>query len=638
MSVLREYALSSTYESVVAKATFRRPQHDAFEKFHQLMRALGGDIPTMSQKEIANRISDLGYLESIPSNLLFDLATGVGKTRLLGGLIVYLALARQTKNCLILAPRVAILDKLKRECDPASSKYLFIDRSLIANPNVCFRSDLLSFEPNPQKLNVFILSPQTLTGTKVGAAGDFGPSLRQYLTEVDDLVVFSDEAHHFGNKGLGAWSEAVAQLLPKLHLGFTATSPVGSEKKVVYSYGLNSCLKEGKYTKAVKLWVEPKPEDVNDDDWDHQTIDFGLRRLEAKTNAIAELRTSRPEFPEVSPVLLVAAKDIAHADKIGSWLKNYRGLQEDEVYIAHSGKKQTAKKQTANSAEAEISRLVAIDQPGNKVKAVVNVFQLSEGWDVTNVWVIAPLRSLATFTNAIQTIGRGLRLPNGRRVGDEEIDTLDVLCFGKEDFGSIVSQATKEFGEGPDGSAAIGIVGKSDHQIRVTRPIVLQVAKHISFQVPAISRIPGEPGMSFSPQITRGISSYVEVYDVGSGQFGTEDGAAVRRSFETVVKAATSHVIDALRFLDPIKHTAAVQKLVAGVLLNLGGKPGMEISTDAMKLGLGVMEAIRLRYRSIESLYVAGSTPTEVKITPKEVSIPIEFIDVPTCDKIDEWK
>jgi superfamily II DNA or RNA helicase len=141
---------------------------------------------------------------------------------------------------------------------------LFIDRSLIPNPNICFRSDLLSFVPDPEKLNVFILSPQTITGDdrKFASLNDFGPALRDYLRDATDLVVLSDEAHHIGNGSTGAWREAVSQLKPKLYLGFTATVPKGSEKKVAYSYNLNTCLKEAKYTKAVKLWVEPKPECV----------------------------------------------------------------------------------------------------------------------------------------------------------------------------------------------------------------------------------------------------------------------------------------------------------------------------------------------------------------------------------------
>lgn len=332
MSALREHSLSSAYESVVSKASFRRPQHDAFERFHQLMRAVGRDVSSMTQREVADRLSDLGFAADDPADLYFDLATGVGKTCLLGGILVYLARARQTQNCLILAPRVAILEKLKRESDPTSPKYLFIDRSLITNPNICFRSDILSFEPDVTRLNVFILSPQTITGDdrRFATAGDFGPAIRDYLRQAEDLVVFSDEAHHVGHGGFGAWRQAVMGLTPKLHLGFTATVPKGSERKVLYSYPLNTCLTEGKYTKAVKLWVEPKPPDIGDDEWDHQTIDFALKRIEAKQAAIAEFRALRPEFPDVNPVLLVAAKDIAHAERIGLWLEKYRDLEADE--------------------------------------------------------------------------------------------------------------------------------------------------------------------------------------------------------------------------------------------------------------------------------------------------------------------
>ena len=635
-ALLRDHSLSAAYDGVIAKASFRRPQHEAFDKFHLLIRALGRDLSAMTQQEVADRLSDLGYSSDVPADLLFDLATGVGKTRLMGGLLVYLARARQSRNCLILAPRVAILDKLKRESDPASAKYLFLDRSLISNPNICFRSDVLSFEPDPHRLNIFVLSPQTISVEegRFAKPGDFGPALKEYLTQVQDLVVFSDEAHHIGAGGFGVWRAAVSELRPKLHLGFTATVPKGSEKKVLYSYGLNMCLKEAKYTKAVKLWVEPKPEDIGDDDWDGQTIDFGLLRLDAKRAAIEDLRRTHPEFPDVTPVLLIAAKDIAHAERVAIWLEKYRGLQGDEIHVAHSGKRGP----NAAGAERAIGSLVAIDRPGNRVKVVVNVFQLSEGWDVTNVWVIAPLRSLATFTNAIQTIGRGLRLPAGRRTGEDEIDTLDVLCFGKEDFGTIVQQATKQFGGGPDGSAAIGIVEKGSHNVRTTKPVKVSIVKPISFSVPAVTRIPGDIELDFSPQLTKGISSFVEVYDVGSGEFGTEDGAAARRDFDAVVRSATAHVLENLKFLDPVKHAQPVRKIVQGVLENLGGKPGMQIPTDSTKLALGVMDEIRTRHRSTQSTYTAGST--SVSITPGEItlSLPDDFENIPTLSSIVAWR
>ena len=42
---------------------------------------------------------------------------------------------------------------------------------------------------------------------------------------------------------------------------------------------------------------------------------------------------------------------------------------------------------------------------------------LKEGWDVTNLYTIVPLRAANSRTLVEQSIGRGLRLPYGKRVG-----------------------------------------------------------------------------------------------------------------------------------------------------------------------------------------------------------------------------
>ncbi|MDD1449785.1 hypothetical protein NHF48_000740 [Sphingomonas sp. H160509] len=386
---------------------------------------------------------------------------------------------------------------------------------------------------------------------------------------------------------------------------------------------MKTCLREGKYTKGVKLWVEKKADDISDDEWDHQTIDFALDRVRAKQEAINELRERRSDFPDVHPVVLVAARDIAHADRVGSWLKSHRGFADDEVLIAHS---KTAR---ASSNEGEISRLISVDQPGSTVKVVVNVFQLSEGWDVTNVWVVAPLRSLATFSNAIQTIGRGLRLPIGRRVDDDEVDTLDVLCFGKEDFGTIVTQATEEFGAGVEGAATIGIAHRDEHHLRTTEPRLIAVTRAVTVQVPNVTRVPGEPPLDFSAEVTRGISSFVEVYDIGTGEHGSQDGVAVRRDFDLVVRAATSLVLDRLKYLNPVKHGAPVKRLIAGVLTDLGGVSGQQIATDPLKLALGVAESINSRYRAVHSTYVASGETMSLEFGPVTVPVPAEFEELP---------
>ena len=46
--------------------------------------------------------------------------------------------------------------------------------------------------------------------------------------------------------------------------------------------------------------------------------------------------------------------------------------------------------------------------------------KLKEGWDVTNLYTIVPLRASASDILTEQTLGRGLRLPYGKRTGDDE--------------------------------------------------------------------------------------------------------------------------------------------------------------------------------------------------------------------------
>ena len=56
---------------------------------------------------------------------------------------------------------------------------------------------------------------------------------------------------------------------------------------------------------------------------------------------------------------------------------------------------------------------------------------LKEGWDVTNLYTIIPLRASASETLTEQTIGRGLRLPYGERTGVDEVDRLSIVSHDK---------------------------------------------------------------------------------------------------------------------------------------------------------------------------------------------------------------
>ena len=68
-----------------------------------------------------------------------------------------------------------------------------------------------------------------------------------------------------------------------------------------------------------------------------------------------------------------------------------------------------------------------IDKPENRIKAIVSVMMLREGWDVRNVTVVLGLRPFTAQAEILpeQVIGRGLRLMT--QVGPDRTQTLEVL-------------------------------------------------------------------------------------------------------------------------------------------------------------------------------------------------------------------
>ena len=66
---------------------------------------------------------------------------------------------------------------------------------------------------------------------------------------------------------------------------------------------------------------------------------------------------------------------------------------------------------------------------------------LKEGWDVTNLYTIVPLRAANARVLIEQSIGRGLRLPYGKRTGVVAVDRLNIVAHDK--FQEIVDEANR---------------------------------------------------------------------------------------------------------------------------------------------------------------------------------------------------
>ena len=82
-----------------------------------------------------------------------------------------------------------------------------------------------------------------------------------------------------------------------------------------------------------------------------------------------------------------------------------------------------------------------MESPDEPTEIVIHVNMLKEGWDVTNLYTIVPLRAANARTLIEQSIGRGLRLPYGKRTGVKPVDRPSIMAHDK--FKEIVDEANR---------------------------------------------------------------------------------------------------------------------------------------------------------------------------------------------------
>jgi len=96
---------------------------------------------------------------------------------------------------------------------------------------------------------------------------------------------------------------------------------------------------------------------------------------------------------------------------------------------------------TGAEEEEMIRRLLAVESVDEPTEIVIHVNMLKEGWDVTNLYTIVPLRAANARTLVEQSIGRGLRLPYGKRTGVAAVDRLNIIAHDR--FQEIIDDANR---------------------------------------------------------------------------------------------------------------------------------------------------------------------------------------------------
>src|SRR5690349_18429730 len=88
-----------------------------------------------------------------------------------------------------------------------------------------------------------------------------------------------------------------------------------------------------------------------------------------------------------------------------------------------------------------VGSLLGAEPTDEPTEIVIHVNMLKEGWDVTNLYTIVPLRAAHAKVLIEQSIGRGLRLPYGRRTGVTTVDSLNIVAHDR--FQEIIDEANK---------------------------------------------------------------------------------------------------------------------------------------------------------------------------------------------------
>lgn len=402
-----------------------------------------------------------------PQHVLFNMATGSGKTDLMAALILYLYQERGYQSFLFTVNTNSVLMKtVDNLINTNSEKYMFtpnieIDGNQIAVQQV----ERYPRDPQPNTIYIKLANVQTLSSelftTKENTMG-----LADY--ERQPVAILADEAHHYSadtkaeQTAEHTWESVVTHILTarddmegedaksNLLLEFTATMDFDKDAiynkyrdKVVYRYPLSRFMRDG-YSKEVRR-IETSARD------DQKMLNVVLLSQFRKYRAMAEGVTS-----SFKPVVLFKSAKVAVSlamerqfneliagltandlrqfitsqqllDSNGNAVlelayKYYMSNEDDLAKIVGEIKHDFNPKNVLNANDAsgnmlekgQYEKLNTLESPNNFYRVVFAVAKLTEGWDVLNLYDIVRISEEAkanknsTMAEA-QLIGRGAR-------------------------------------------------------------------------------------------------------------------------------------------------------------------------------------------------------------------------------------
>lgn len=383
------------------------------------------------------------------SQLLFNMATGSGKTMIMASLLLDLYKRGQNK-IIFFVNTTNIIEKTRENfLDAASNKYLFADKIVIDGSVVDIREVTDFSDARDDAINIVFTTIQSLHMT-LKSPKENGLTYED-LTE-HSLVLLSDEAHHLNGdtKSLNtdekkdnvSWESTINSIMngnPRNSLfEFTATIDLDDKEifykykdRIIYRYDLRAFREDG-YSKDV--WIYDVAAELMDRAIQAIIISQYRKKIALaagiwlkpvvlfKSYRIADANTFYDEF--VEKIRSLSAADIDTQRKLATGILqqayDYFDSQEisaadlaDELRSDFSEERLVSVTKKAITTEDQ-QRLNSLEDRDNEIRAVFAVNVLDEGWDVLNLFDIVRLydtrdgQGKTTMAEA-QLIGRGAR-------------------------------------------------------------------------------------------------------------------------------------------------------------------------------------------------------------------------------------
>lgn len=391
-----------------------------------------------------------------PTQTLFHMATGSGKTLMMAGLILYL-FKHGYRNFLFFVNSTTIINKTKSNfLDNLSSKYLFNNDINIDGEKVKIK-EVNNFQDSDE--NCINICFQTIQGLHMSINYPRENSLTIEDFENKNVVLISDEAHHINAmtangrieksevENFNNWEYTVEKLfhsnVNNILLEFTATCDTENDyinskylDKIIFNYPLSKFREDG-FSKEVETL--------------QSNVDMKNKMLQAVLLSQYRLKVFQDNKLDVKPVVLFKSDTIINSKNNMEFFNSIiENLTEDDLLTIKENSSNEVlinmftyfeennidiknllieiKDDFApikclsvnNEADAiDVQMIVnSLEEKNNQYRAIFEVKMLDEGWDVLNLFDIVRLYETRDGRNGkpgaktiqeAQLIGRGAR-------------------------------------------------------------------------------------------------------------------------------------------------------------------------------------------------------------------------------------